>query len=148
MRDYYKVRGDAMYPTIPNGSRLIVLRQRYPAADVQRGNIVIYTAAEDPTKDIVGRVIALGGDVLEIKAKHVHVNGEQLEEPYVRLSDVEAERLGAGRPATRIPDGHAFVMGDNRGNAKDSRRDGPVPLTSIRGRVVYVNKGTRESDSP
>ena len=63
----------------------------------------------------------------------VYIDGRLLREPYLP-EQVDTDHF----PAVRVPDGHVFVMGDNRGNSADSRVIGPIPIDSIIGRAIAV----------
>jgi signal peptidase I len=78
----------------------------------------------------VKRVIGLPGDTLEYGDGRVYRNGTQLDEPY-SLSKID--KLFA---PVIVPQGHIFVMGDNRNHSSDSREIGPVPIGNIQGRVL------------
>lgn len=78
----------------------------------------------------VKRVIGLPGDHLEFVDGRVLRNGEMLVENYVR------GRTESPLKELVVPEGHIFVMGDNRESSIDSRRIGPVPVSNIQGRVI------------
>lgn len=128
------VDGDSMFPTLYNYDRLIISRFNYAP---QRGDIVIINRySEEP---LVKRVIAIGGDLLEINGdkNQVIVNGKELEELYVFGI---TQPLGFEPNKQVVPDGYIFVMGDNRQNSKDSRDSlgvGFIKQTDIMGKAVF-----------
>ncbi len=128
------VDGDSMFPTLYNYDRLVISRFNYTP---QRGDIVIINRyREEP---LVKRVIAIGGDTLEINGEtnQVIVNGKELEEPYVFGI---TQPLGFEPNKQDVPDGYIFVMGDNRQNSKDSRDSlevGFIKQTDIMGKAVF-----------
>ena len=78
------------------------------------------------------RVVAIAGDVLEIREGVVLVNGEPTVEDDTIVSDFyNFEKV-------TIPKHHCFVLGDNRGNSKDSRHFGPVPYIALVGELMFV----------
>jgi signal peptidase I len=83
-------------------------------------------------EDLIKRIVAVGGDRFEIDGGHVLINGEAIDEPYLAAGSVMADQ----DPRT-IPDGHVFVMGDNRGSSSDSRVFGPVPTDDIIGKAMF-----------
>jgi signal peptidase I len=76
-------------------------------------------------------VIGLPGDTLQARDGIVYRNGERLDETYL-APDTPTTDLDT--PIT-VPEGHVFVMGDNRTNSHDSRKFGPIPESSIVGRA-------------
>jgi signal peptidase I len=128
-----------------------------PSRPVQRNDFVVFKSPEEPDKDIVKRVIAAAGDMIEIRAKQVYVNDAPLQEDYkvhidpqVYAEDSRFSHEGYRRdnfgPAV-VPDGHVFVMGDNRDNSLDSRFWGFLPVSRIKGRpwLVYFSYETLEN---
>lgn len=110
------------------------------AADLHRGDVVAFSPprtwlAPDDAFPFVMRVVALGGDQVEIRDGNVSVNGAQLAEPYVRDGG-PTDAFGAG-PVWHVPRDSVFVLGDNRAVAADSRSYGPIQATSIVGRVTF-----------
>lgn len=86
--------------------------------------------AED---EFVMRVAAGPGDEIAIEGGRTVLNGEQLDEPFVKPCP---KKLGCELPAAiTVPDGHVYVLGDNRAAAKDSRFWGPVPIEAVLGSV-------------
>lgn len=132
--ELYMVEGPSMRPTLLNSERLVVNKFIYRFTEPQRGDVLVFRYPSDPSRDFIKRVIAVGGDTIEIKDGRVFVNGELLDEPYI------LERTRGSYPLARVPEGHVFVMGDNRNNSEDSRfRDvGFVPLELIKGKAVLV----------
>ena len=116
-----------------------------PMRPIERGDIIVFKFPEEPGRDFIKRVIGLPGDTIELKNQTVSVNGQALTEPYAHYlfppagegqADVFDVRRKYG-PVT-VPDGHYFMMGDNRYESKDSRYWGVVPRNNIRGRPMFV----------
>ncbi|MGI6093228.1 MAG: signal peptidase I [Veillonellaceae bacterium] len=80
----------------------------------------------------IKRIIGKPGDVLEFKDGKVYRNGIALSEPYTK----EPMLYSSDRKVT-VPEGHVFVMGDNRNNSSDSRHIGSVPFDHVLGTMVY-----------
>ncbi|SFJ01041.1 signal peptidase I [Thermoflavimicrobium dichotomicum] len=80
----------------------------------------------------VKRVIGKPGDVLEFKNNKVYRNGQPLDEPYIKeeMNYTSDEKIV-------VPEGHIFVMGDNRNNSRDSREIGPVPIDHVLGKMIF-----------
>ena len=115
-----------------------------PTDEVERGDIVVFKFPEEPERDFIKRVIGLPGETFEVRRKRVFINGEQLDEPYLRGQMPEMAALGTvvDRRDTfgpiSVPDGHYFMMGDNRDNSQDSRFWGPLPHDYLKGKAMVV----------
>lgn len=133
----YMVQGYSMYPTLVNSERLIVDKLSYYITDPQRGEIVIFRYPKDQSRDFIKRVIAVGGDTIEMREGKVFVNGIMLEEDYIYKNDPKGANISDYRKAI-VPEGHIFVLGDNRNNSEDSRFAdvGFVPHSLVKGRAV------------
>ena len=141
------VDGHSMLNTLQHDDRLLVVNPIF-YHDYQYGDIVILRKNgvfdNDP---IVKRVIAVGGQTVDIDfdAGVVYVDGEALEEDYIREPTYTAE--GTEFPLT-VPEGSIFVMGDNRNGSSDSRdyRLGTVDTRYVIGKAAFLAfPGTDES---
>jgi signal peptidase I len=87
---------------------------------VHRGDLIVFERPEGESageiKDLIKRVVGLPGERIEQRDGDVYVDGDLLEEPYLE-DGTETTNL---EPQT-VPEGHVFVMGDNRGDSMDSR---------------------------
>lgn len=127
------VDGDSMEPTLSNQDRLIVWAAGYTPA---RGDVVIIDGYNPDGKPLVKRIIAMGGDTIDIDfaAGTVTVNGTVLDEPYI----LEPTHLqGSVSFPLTVPEGKVFVMGDNRNGSKDSRILGCIDTRDILGKVIF-----------
>ncbi len=132
--ELYMVEGPSMRPTLVNGERLVVNKFLYRFRAPERGEIIVFRYPRDPSRDFIKRVIAVPGDTVEIKEGRVFVNGQLLNENYI------LEKTRGSYPLSTVPEGHVFVMGDNRNNSEDSRfRDvGFVSKDMIKGKAIVV----------
>lgn len=132
--ELYMVEGPSMRPTLVNSERLVVNKFIYRFKQPERGEILVFKYPRDQSRDFIKRVIAIPGDTIEVKEGRVFVNGQLLNETYI------LERTKGSYPLSTVPEGHVFVMGDNRNNSEDSRfKDvGFVPYTLIKGKAVIV----------
>ncbi len=130
------VRGSSMEPTLWDGDCILVQMLGYGVP--RPGDIVAIRAGDRKGKHLVKRIIATGGDTVQIdfEAGAVFVNGQRLEEPYIN----EATHLSGDLvfPVT-VPEGCCFVLGDNRNHSQDSRSSalGFVPEGDIEGKVFF-----------
>lgn len=139
--DNFYVNGDSMQPTLSGGDAsvdddgdIVMLNI---VASPERGDIIVFlcdwTAGE--SRYLIKRVIGVAGDTVEIKNGDLYVNGTLQEEDYIK------EPMNAySYPAVTVPEGHFYVMGDNRNNSTDSRVIGCVPEEKIKG-VCWLYKG-------
>lgn len=129
------VSGPSMQNTLHNGDWLLVSAF---LTEPERGDIVIVTQPNSFDEPIVKRVIAVGGDTLDIdfSTATVYVNGEAIDEPYLG-SPTTNDEYGWQYPIT-IPEGEVFVMGDNRQHSTDSRSQaiGMIDNDYILGKVM------------
>ena len=132
--ELYLVDGPSMRPTLQSAERLVVNKFIYRFRAPERGEILVFRYPKDPSRDFIKRVIAVPGDTIEIKDGRVFVNQQLMKEPYI-LSKTRGDY-----PLTTIPEGHIFVMGDNRNNSEDSRFAdvGFVPYELVKGKAMMV----------
>ncbi len=109
------VPSSSMEKTIMTNDRVIGLRLAYKNDDPERGDIIIFKFPDDEKILYIKRVIGLPGDTVEIHDGDVYLNGQVLDEPYITV-----ETEGKFGPYT-VPEGHYFMLGDNRNNSADSR---------------------------
>ena len=91
----------------------------------------------------VKRVIATGGDVVDIREGSVYVNDEKLEEPYLSKEIDTSKKIGGVTFPYKVDTGKVFVLGDNREVSEDSREFGAVIRKQVKGKILfYFNKKT------
>ena len=144
----FYISGPSMQTTLYDNNRVLVNKLSYKLHGIGRGDVVVFdrvttnggTVNHD---DLIKRVIALGGDTLEIKKCVVYLNGVALEEKYLDADDVAQSDLNsrcrvANLKEHTIPDGKIFVMGDNRSESFDSRMFGPIDEDLVVGRAFMI----------
>ena len=127
----------SMSPTLEVGDRVLVNKLSYRLHDVHRGDVVVFSrpagtesGPDDNIKDLIKRVVAVGGDTIEGRDGRVYVNDRLIDEPYLPIG-TRTDDL----PRQTLPKGKVFVMGDNRGDSQDSRIFGPIDEDTIVGRA-------------
>jgi signal peptidase I len=128
----------SMEPTIAIGNRVLAEKLSYTklfGKTPSYGDIVVFDDPAGQHPQLIKRVIAVGGQTVDVKDGAVWVDGQRLVEPYTHGQPNEP---GTVRLPMRIPQGYVWLMGDNRTNSGDSRFFGPVPVDRIRGHAVWT----------
>lgn len=112
-----RIPSGSMENTIMTGDRVIGLRFAYNKSDPKRGDIIIFRYPDDETEKYVKRVIGLPGETVTIQDAKVYIDGEELQEDYLKEEWVVA----TGPYTFEVPEDCYFVMGDNRNNSWDAR---------------------------
>jgi len=151
-----QVDGQSMEDTLENGQKLILYKLGYRFSEPKRGDIVVLKVKEGFWGDIpiignlpffresdkfpveidyIKRVIGIPGDEIDIRDGYVYVNGEKLEEPYVKG---KTYKKNLEFPIT-VQKNHVFVLGDNRENSSDSRYQslGCIDYSKIKGKATF-----------
>lgn len=134
------VDGASMNTTLHDQDRMIVSKIGEP----ERFDIVVFHANEK--QDYIKRVIGLPGDKIEYRDDTLYVNGKAYKEPYLdeQKAQIDGELTRSFRledtavGQATVPEGHLFVMGDNRRNSTDSRIIGAVPMDQVVGTTNVV----------
>ncbi|GIO26132.1 signal peptidase I [Ornithinibacillus bavariensis] len=134
------VDGPSMQPTLHNRDQMIVNKFIYRIDEPERFDIVVFHANDQ--KDFIKRVIGLPGDHVAYKDNVLYINGQPIKEKFfqddniVMTYDFTLEEV-TGNYST-VPEGHVFVLGDNRTNSTDSRILGPIPIDQIVGKASVI----------
>ncbi|MDB5212221.1 MAG: Signal peptidase [Myxococcaceae bacterium] len=156
LADHYRVPSGSMEPTVHVGDRIVVSKMAYGIrlpltesyliryAAPARGDVVVIEPPDDESKhatdsDIIGsvllkRVVAVAGDLVEVRDGHVHIDGREVPEARISLDAGGGPDLGP----VRVPDGKVLLLGDNRGNSRDGRWFGFIDRERVLGRAVSV----------
>ncbi len=143
----YSIPSGSMEPTLQIGDRILVDKLSYHLHGVDRGDVVVFSTppaehcAGTPVADLVKRVIGLPGETIALSGGRVDIDGHVLPEPWLppatrteTYPGPSAAAFALHHPYT-IPENDVYVMGDNRTQSCDSRYWGPVPESTIVGKV-------------
>jgi len=148
----FKIPSGSMKETLQIGDHILVNKFIFgvkmpftqktiiPVKDPKHGDIIVFKFPEDPKKDFIKRVIAVGGDTVEIRNKKVYVNNKQIEnEPYAVHTDLNMRNQPRDIfGPVKVPLNSLFVMGDNRDHSYDSRFWGFVDLQAVKGKAFII----------
>jgi signal peptidase I len=152
----------SMYPTIWKSDQVMTARNAYVIKDPAPGDIVVFHNPDDRSQLFVKRVVAVAGDLVEIRSGHVYINGTELERTSVpaptslpveikegayfdelnrgakyRIYVSGTDRRLRNFTPTMVPPHACFLLGDNRDESLDSRSFGAIPIVGIVGKVSY-----------
>lgn len=153
----FYIPSESMLPTIEINDRVIVNKLAYRFGEPEPGDVVVVLnpALTDeqlqesipeavirsileavgvrsrPEVDLIKRVVAVEGQTVEVADGRLYIDGVPQEEPYLLEPDIR----GTFDPQV-VPEGHVFLMGDNRNSSLDSRAFGPVPVEEIIGQAI------------
>jgi signal peptidase I len=127
----------SMFPTFDIGDQLLVDKVSHIARPYQRRDVVVfnppltYVELTGNTEALIKRVVAVEGDTVEVKNRHLFINGEQQQESFINEDpDYTLEPL-------KVPAGMLLVLGDNRNHSYDSHIWGFLPRENVIGRAVF-----------
>ncbi len=129
-----EVRQRSMEPTLFQSDRVLVSKVDYRIGTPQRGDIVVFDPTTDTSIPFVKRIVAVAGDVIELRDGRLFVNGEPSEIAEAQGTTL-AQSPAIAYPYT-VPEGQFFAMGDNRQASSDSRSFGAQPYERIIGKVI------------
>lgn len=129
------VPSPSMVPTIGVQDRFLSNKTAYWFQKPARYEIIVFKppAAAGSNEDFVKRIIGLPGETIRVSHGVVYINDQPLKEPFITP---DRAPIAEYQPFI-IPEGHLFVMGDNRNNSQDSRFWGPLSIKSIKGRAWF-----------
>ncbi|MGB5974236.1 MAG: signal peptidase I [Nodosilinea sp.] len=127
------IPSESMLPTLEINDRLIIDKVSYDFGDPQRGDIVVFRppAALGQEEAFITRLVALPGDVVEVKDGQLYINNEPQQEPYI------AAKPDYQYGPVTVPAESYLVLGDNRNKSFDSHYWGFLPQDHLIGRAVF-----------
>ena len=134
----YQILQVSMEHTLEPGQYVLVDKLSPHFSDYKRGDVIVFEPPAGIQEDgqnipFIKRVVAVGGDTVEVKDGTVWVNGAKLSEPYV--FEGQSTDPITGQTAWKVPTGFLFVMGDHRQESQDSRAFGPIAKSTVIGRA-------------
>ena len=134
----YVIPAATMEPAIAVNDRILVSKSafrfgRQPA----RGDVVVFAnpVRDSEAKTLVRRVVAVGGDTVDVQDGQLILNGEPLDEAYT--AGTQTEPGPVPMPLT-VAEGEVFLLGDNRPLSGDSRLFGPLPISQVQGKAAFI----------
>jgi len=157
LADHYHVPSGSMEPSLMPGDHVLVSKSAYgyripfthqvllPGDAPVRGDVVIFDSPEDGVR-LIKRVVAVGGDVVAVRGGNVVIDGQPRHQSshtmeHYQRGMVRLNLEHGGGPdllPVRVPPGFVLVLGDHRGNSKDGRFFGFVPIEALYGRARGV----------
>ena len=136
----YTVSGSSMQPALNTGDSVQVEEGYYASHPVQRGDLVALKF-QSRNRPMVKRVVAVSGDVVEVKNGKFWINGRPPTEPWLKdrsfaQNKLKILKIQLNRYGNRIPNGQLIVMGDNGTNSFDSGDYGMISKSQVKGRVT------------
>ncbi|HHY10880.1 MAG TPA: signal peptidase I [Firmicutes bacterium] len=135
----FLVEGSSMEPSLQHGQRLMVEKVSYRFSQPERGEVVVFKYPGDRRRKFIKRIVGLPGDEILIQNGFLHINGVRFEEDFINGPTYGTYSAPSFGPVT-VPEGHYFVLGDNRRNSDDSRYPdvGFIPKKEIVGRALFT----------
>ena len=137
--EYYYIPSGSMEDTLQVDDRILSEKVSYYFDTPKQGQIVTFNGTkEEEGQMLIKRVIAVGGQTVDLRDGAVYVDGEKLDEPYTegKQSKPLSNSNGITYPY-KVPEGEIWVMGDNRTNSLDSRVFGSVPVENVTGHAFW-----------
>jgi signal peptidase I len=164
----FRIPSGSMMPTLLQGDFIFVKKYAYglrlpvtetkiiETGEPERGDVVVFRLPSDPGVNYIKRVVGLPGDEIVYARHRLTINGEEVpieqaadaspaQPRYVEQLDDRRHDILIVNPAYSVkdgrytvPEGHYFVMGDNRDNSRDSRFIGSIPETHLVGEAVRI----------
>ena len=148
----FKIPTGSMRPTLIEGDRILVDKVTYgipiplvnwrlpPLRKPERGDLVVFRSVDDPRRDFIKRLVAVGDDTVEIRNFQLWINGRPLEASpiFQQMRYYNRGTYGEAGKSIKVPKAQYFFLGDNSASSRDSRYWGCLPEDHIIGRAFCV----------
>ncbi len=136
----FKIPSGSMRPTLIEGDRILVNKYTYRFNEPERGDIVVFKYPVDGKRPFIKRLIAKGGERVEIRDGHIRINEAEVTEPEIlrQITYYNQGEHGKQQQVVEVPEGQYFVLGDNSASSHDSRFWGFVPRKNVIGKAMCI----------
>jgi signal peptidase I len=141
----FLIPSGAMLPTIKIGDQVVANKLVYRIREPARGDIVLFKSPLDRHQYVIRRVIAVGGETIEIRDNRVFVNDKPIDDPWGHHLAPQAIPQSVNDGGNHenlapivLPPNTYFLLGDNRGQSRDSRDWGPIKREDIKGKPSVI----------
>ena len=140
MIEPFEVPSGSMEDTIMTGDMVFAEKVSYLVGSPHQGDIVVFSDPQIPSRVLIKRVVATGGQTVDLIDGVVYVDGVAQHESYIQGESYPLSTAGnvyLSYPYT-VPSDCVWVMGDNRENSADSRYFGPITTSTVFGRAIVT----------
>lgn len=135
----FKLPSGTMRPTLIEKDRLLANKFIYRTQSPQRGDIAVFIYPEDPQRVFIKRVIAKGGESVEIRNGEIYIDDKRVDLPAIKKNIYyNSGPYGQEGQKVTVPEGQYFVLGDNSKSSHDSRYWGFVPRKNFIGKAYKI----------
>ncbi len=147
----FKIPTGSMRPTLLEGDRILVNKFIYGAKipitnirlpkfrDPNRLDVIVFIYPEDKKRDFIKRLIAKGGETVELRNGEIFIDGKKIDDPLIRkIYYYNRGDFGEEGKAIKVPDNSYFVLGDNSVSSRDSRYWGFVDKNLVLGNAILI----------
>jgi signal peptidase I len=135
----FKIPSGSMIPTLLPGDRIFVNKFVLDFRDPKRWEVIVFKYPDDKKKDFIKRVIAVGGEEVEIRSGQIFIDSKLVKTPEVLdgIYYYNQEPYGGTNQPFTIPENSFYVLGDNSMSSRDSRYWGFVPKKDLVGSAIF-----------
>jgi len=134
----FKIPTGSMKPTLNEDNRIFVNKYIYRFKEPQRGDIVVFKYPEDTKKDFIKRLVATGGETVEIRDGSIYIDGKIVNEGAVsNIYYYNRGEYGGVASKIKVLESFYYMLGDNSASSRDSRYWGFVPKKYILGKAIF-----------